>query len=134
MHSSSMYTVHSLTLSHSIPWGGGCAHPPGCGLPPDEDLPGCSPSPTQVDRMTDACENITLLQTSFAGGNNYFAAVIMFIPSNFNRATRNIEYSPLGKDLLFFTQRLLFLSRSFYLDTVRNVELSDLVEECQGCS
>ena len=36
--------------------------------PLDKDPPSQRPDP--VDRMTDACENITLPQTSFAGGNN----------------------------------------------------------------
>ena len=51
-----MHTAHLLTVSHSIPW----MQP----LP----LPDADPSP--VDRMIDACENITLPQTSFAGSKN----------------------------------------------------------------
>ena len=52
----------------------GCVPP---ALPPqggglrDKDLPWTrDPPPLPVDRMTDACENITLPQTSFADGNN----------------------------------------------------------------
>ena len=53
------------------------ADPPGGRHPLDADPPGCvtcdacweaNPHPP-VDRMTDACENITLPQTLFAGGN-----------------------------------------------------------------
>ena len=64
-----MRTACSLTIFCSIR-GEGYVQP----LPPDADLPsGWRPlldtdSP-HVDRMTDACENITLHQTSFAGGN-----------------------------------------------------------------
>ena len=36
--------------------------------PLDREPPGQRPP---VNRMTDTCKNITLLQTSFAGGNNY---------------------------------------------------------------
>ena len=46
------------------------------GSPWQEGLPGrgspcgCLPGRPPVNRMTDACENIALPQTSFAGGNN----------------------------------------------------------------
>ena len=44
--------------------------PLGVGLgPPWEQTPPRSRHPPPVNRMTDACENITLSQTSFAGGN-----------------------------------------------------------------
>ena len=47
-------------------FGGLC--PRGC-LPRGKCLPnGCTPHP--VNRMTDRCKNITLPQTSFAGGKN----------------------------------------------------------------
>ena len=53
------------------------ADPPGCRPPLDADPPGhvtcgaCweAPPPARTEGMTHACENITLLQTSFAGGN-----------------------------------------------------------------
>ena len=48
MHSSRMHTARSFTVSRSTR--GWVAPPP------------------SVDRMTAACENITLPQTSFAGG------------------------------------------------------------------
>ena len=51
-----MRTARSLTVSD----GEG-------GLPPS----GCRPTPW-TEGMTNACENITLPQTSFAGGNEYF--------------------------------------------------------------
>ena len=69
MHSSRMHTARSLTASHSIRLGGACqraACVPGWG--------GCARGHAcmsamhapPVDRMTDACESITLPQTSFA--------------------------------------------------------------------
>ena len=47
--------------------------PHGCRPPP----PNADPPP--VDRMTEACENITLPQTSFAGGNNVTNSCIQFL-------------------------------------------------------
>ena len=87
-----------------LDWGGGsaqpiwmqtprCRTPPNTG-PPDADPPsdvtcdtllGSQPPPPPVDRMADACENITLAQTSFAGGNylltqnNFIAEVALFL-------------------------------------------------------
>ena len=85
MHSSSMRTAHLFTVASSIweeeclPKGGVCPRgflPRGC-LPrvvslPGECIPACNggDSPPPVNRMTDRCKNITLPQTSFAGGNN----------------------------------------------------------------
>ena len=51
MHSSTMRTAHSLTVSRCIRLGGGVAQP--------------------VNRMTHRCKNITSRQTSFADGNKY---------------------------------------------------------------
>ena len=76
-----MRTTLSLGISRSIQWGV-CPIPPGCRPPMDADPPGCRPPlkyplevnphgcrlPLPVDRMTDACENITVPQTLFAGG------------------------------------------------------------------
>ena len=76
-----MRTVRLLTVSHCIPCiSGGLLNPP----PPQADRgevcpSGCRPlcylwcmlwsQPLHpVNRMTDRCKNITLLQTSFAGG------------------------------------------------------------------
>ena len=53
MHSSSTRTARLLTV-----WGGGLPNP----------WEGADPTPP-VNRMTHRCENITLTQTSFAGGN-----------------------------------------------------------------
>ena len=78
MHSSRMRTTCLLTVSHSAQGGlhpKGSAQPPGC-RPPQmqtpwmQTPPGCTPPPLRVNRMTDRCRNITLPQTSFAGGNN----------------------------------------------------------------
>ena len=99
MYSSRMRTARSFTVSCStlggLPNPYGC-RTPGCRIPPmqshpdaeppDADpppwrqtLPGCRPPSkscdagkptTLVNRMTDRCKNITLLQTSFADGNN----------------------------------------------------------------
>ena len=74
MHPSRMRTARSLTACRSICGGGGVGvhgrgdmHGRGCvwkgGVPRGHAWP-------PVNRMTDACENITLPQTSFAGGNN----------------------------------------------------------------
>ena len=59
------------------PWGcmpgpGGCLPGPGLGgCPPGlGGIPACTEADPPVNRMTDRCKNITLPQTSFAGGNN----------------------------------------------------------------
>ena len=72
MHSGRIRTARTLTIG----WGvylPGVVHPPGwCTCPG-----GCTCQgvylpryPPPVNRMTDRCKNITLPQTSFAGGNN----------------------------------------------------------------
>ena len=82
MHSSRMRT----TRSSSRPRGVSTRYPPGPGTPPPETRhpPGTRHPPEQtppisgtpgtrhpppVNRMTNRCKNITLPQTSFAGGN-----------------------------------------------------------------
>ena len=93
MHSSRMRTASSLTASRSIRWGacmpgrgacaqgvcargghaclgrGACVHAQGEGV----CMPGGHAWYAQppVNRMTDACNNITLPQTSFSGGKYY---------------------------------------------------------------
>ena len=77
MHSSRMCTTRLLTVSHVSQGGGGLPNPSSL----DADPPGhvtCDAcweanSPA-VDRMTDTCKNITLPQTSFAGGNDWLKA------------------------------------------------------------
>ena len=73
-----MRTACLLTVSRSIPCAGWiCPFPldtdpchPGCSFPDADPLPtNADPPPPPVDRMTHACENITLPQTLFAGGN-----------------------------------------------------------------
>ena len=74
MHSSRMRTACSLTASRSIRRGRGV----------------CMPRMPPVNRMTDACENITLPQTSFTGGNyvsklvvsNWNLGVLQHCPTN----------------------------------------------------
>ena len=63
MHSSRKRAARLLSVSHSNRWGkrGGCLPKPPFPL---------MQTPPPRDRMTDACENITLPQTSFAGSNN----------------------------------------------------------------
>ena len=57
MHSSRMRTARLLTVSqHALPWG-----VPARGVPAQVLHP-------PVNRMIDRCKNITLPQTSFAGG------------------------------------------------------------------
>ena len=74
-----MRTTRSLTVSHSIRSGGlpipDADHPPPLDADPswmktspqDADPPGCRTS-LWTEGMTHTCENITLTQTSFAGG------------------------------------------------------------------
>ena len=67
LHSSRISTARELTVSPSMLWGGGL-HGPGGGR---GGIPACiEADPPPVNRMTDRCRNITLAQTSFAGGNN----------------------------------------------------------------
>ena len=85
MHSSGIRTARSLTISRSIQWAGGLPNYPRCRLswmqtplpeagrplswrqtPPEADPFGCRPP---MNRMTHRCENITLPQILFAGGN-----------------------------------------------------------------
>ena len=83
LHSSRMHTTRLLTVSPSMHCAGVCSqgrlHPVGL-LPRDPVLRGRSVPggwyssmhwgrPPPVNRMTDNCKNITLPQTSVAGGN-----------------------------------------------------------------
>ena len=61
-----VYLVGGCTWSRGFTWsGGGVPGPGGClqGTPPGS-RPG-TPTPAPVDRITDACKNITLAKTSF---------------------------------------------------------------------
>ena len=79
MHSSRMRTARNSSrpggLHQTPPPGPG--NPPRARHPPPE--PGTPPPPEQappaVNRMTNRCKNITLPQTSFAGGKNYHVEV-----------------------------------------------------------
>ena len=80
-----MCTAHLLTISHSIlcisGGGGGSAQAnwmqsPGIQTPPEADplvmwpvMPAGKPTPLWTEGMTHTCDNNTLPQTSFAGGN-----------------------------------------------------------------
>ena len=92
LHSSRMRTARALTISPSTlcagvmpglgvpglgggcmvpgPWGcmvlGGCLVLGGCGIP------ACTEADPSVNRMTNKCKNMTLPQTSFAGGNEWY--------------------------------------------------------------
>ena len=82
MHSSWMHTACLLTVSYSA-WGaGGLPNPPGYRPPPpgyrpplNVDSPdhvtcdACWEANHPVNRMTHRCKNMTLPQTSIAGGN-----------------------------------------------------------------
>ena len=63
-------------------------HPPGPGTPQDQAPPGTRHPPDQphlpVNRITDTCKNITLTQTSFAGGKN--------VHMNLNQFTCDLTY------------------------------------------
>ena len=101
MHSSRMHTTRLLTISQHALIGGctclggflprGCTCPVGVPakgvylpgtvyLPEGVYLPrGCTCAGTHpVNRMTDRCKNITLPQTSFAGGNKTFGNIMYF--------------------------------------------------------
>ena len=87
LHSSRMHTTHVLTVSPSMPCTRGMPGPGGMCLLWGVPAPGggawsrgaCSwgvskhalrQTPSPVNRMTNRCKNITLPQTSFAGGKN----------------------------------------------------------------
>ena len=80
MHSSRMRTARLLTVSYSAGGGGICPTPtPGYRTPMDADPPPLGYVTCDTcwegnppDRLTDACENITLPQTSFAGGKKFW--------------------------------------------------------------
>ena len=69
-------TARSLTVSRILT--GGLPNPPWMQIPPgrrpplDEDPLHAAPSSLCREGMTDTCENITLPQTSFAGGKNTY--------------------------------------------------------------
>ena len=48
--------------------GGGCLLPGGVSATGGVGIPACTETDPPVNRMTDRCKNITLPQTSFAGG------------------------------------------------------------------
>ena len=83
MHSSRMRTTRSSSCPGGSPPGTSREQtPPGADPPPPQSRPptarhaGIPPAmhagmpPPPVNRMTDRCKNITLPQTSFAGGKN----------------------------------------------------------------
>ena len=45
---------------------------------------GTHAAPTPVDRMTDACKNITLPQTSFAGGKNLYKSSLLRLETSYS--------------------------------------------------
>ena len=97
MHSSRMPTARSssrlggLHQAHTPPGADtpGSRHPPGASTPleqaqPPRTRPPLDQTPPEqtsppVNRMTNRCKNITLLQTSFAGGNNL---IVLFSITN----------------------------------------------------
>ena len=69
LHSSRMRTAHSLAVCHCVLLGRGLPNPSLRMQTPEYRPPwDADPAPPPVDRMTDTCKNITLPQTSFAGG------------------------------------------------------------------
>ena len=83
MHYNRMHTTSLLTISHSIQWGGLPnpldADPPPLPLDADPPLLHLMQTPLNADppvnRMTHRCKNITLPQTSFAGGKYHSSTV-----------------------------------------------------------
>ena len=74
LHSSRMLTARALTVSPSMlctgGWGAWSWRVPGLGGAwSGTGIPACNEADPPVNRMTDRCKNITLPQTSFAGGN-----------------------------------------------------------------
>ena len=78
LHSSRMRTTRLLPVSPSMHCAGrvcswGCLLPGGVlsgGVCSRGCIPACNGADPPVNRMIDRCKNITLSQTSFAGGNN----------------------------------------------------------------
>ena len=70
MHSSRMRTARLLTVSRSARGGGLPTSLEADPLVMWPVMHAGKPTPTPVNRMTHRCKNITLLQTSFAGGKN----------------------------------------------------------------
>ena len=77
-----MRTARSLTISW---WGGACVvgvH--GRGACVGGACMARTPPPTPVDRMTDACKNITLPQTSSAGGKNLYKSSLLRLETSYS--------------------------------------------------
>ena len=58
-------------LSGGLLQGGVCSQGGCLPLVPGGCIPACNGANPPVNRMTDRCKNITLPQTSFAGGNKF---------------------------------------------------------------
>ena len=71
-----MSTARLWTVSSSIPLGGVCPTPPRCRPPVMWPVVHAGKPLPAVNRMTDRCKNITLPQTSFAGGNEQWQALV----------------------------------------------------------
>ena len=98
MHSSRMRTARSLTVSRIIRLGGGLPNPPVLWM---RTSPTSPPYPPWTEGMTQACENITLPQTSFAGGNydNYVIVLQEIVLKNTgNKIANHLQMiSPSGR-------------------------------------
>ena len=114
---------------------------PAGGVSLEGGLPACTeadPPPPPVNRMTNRCKNITLPQTSFAGGKNYLLGVIrgrlQFIiycisqfdlkDINFTRRYFEIRYNTFCFSTAYMTFRSLKRS-SIALEIVKENKLVD---------
>ena len=86
-------------------------------------IPACTEAnPPPVNRMTDRCKNITLSQTSFAGGKNCLETnkVPLRVTNNKGRTYEIHDSSRVGNDWdteLYVTQKHLYKCQSFLCGT-----------------
>ena len=109
MHSSRMRTAHLLTVSCSIRREGVFALDGGVpwGVYPSKQWGRHPP----VNTVTDRCKNITLPQTSFAGGKNRYKVVDTITELGFIYTERKRNFSLISRKNLKLTSRLRSLSR-----------------------
>ena len=97
-HSSRMRTALALTIGRVCTCSGGGVPARGCTCPWEVPvrgvyLPrGCTcPGTPPVNRKTDKCKNITLSQTSFAGGNKIFIYSLFHLYRTLKRCIKMLD-------------------------------------------